>query len=579
MISLLLWLALLAQDPRELGRQALSEGRLDEAETHLQAALASNPPRVFEVHYALGRLYLQKRDYPRARESFDACLSRAPRFSPALVGRARASLFVEDVEAAAADLTAARSLPDPPAEAELLENDLELYLSRGAGASPGPIQDLTSAREYLRAGASLLSGGDTDSASRSFRIASAIDDQNPIAFLFLKERGEGPPPLYPALPHEFRLAREVFEKGELERAAAALERILDRRPAFVPARLLLVESLEAGKRSVDALVQYEKLASELPPVFELHARAGRLALRAEAHGLAECHARRALELKPEEPAMLFLLAESQLGAGDAAQAIATCERAIASGAATAPIYFTLGNALHGRMEIGASIAALRKAVELDPQAAEDIASFALSSLTTEEYRSLRTLLEAHVATHPGNVNTLYGLGVMSLREGELGKARHYLERVREIAPRDVQAHYNLALLHQRAGREDLARESMARFQELKAEEEMLWREGHRLSNLRIRAETAGLEERIEVLTELVKTPTQETSADYVLLGEALLAARRLEEARDAFESAPTQTARDARALEGLSRVAAALGDDEKALNYANAAALLKRRCP
>jgi tetratricopeptide (TPR) repeat protein len=277
--------------------------------------------------------------------------------------------------------------------------------------------------------------------------------------------------------------------------------------------------------------------------------------------------------------MLFLLAESQLGAGNAAEAIATCERAIASGAATAPIYFTLGNALHGRMEIGASIAALRKAVELDPQAAEDIASFALSSLTTEEYRSLRTLLEAHVATHGTNVNTLYGLGVMSLREGELEKARQYLERVREIAPRDVQAHYNLALLHQRAGREDLARESMARFQELKAEEGELWREGHRLSNLRLRAENAGLEERIEILSELVKTPSQETSADYVLLGEGLLAARRLAEARDAFEKAQTQTAEDVRALEGLSRVAAALGDNEKSRAYAAAAALLKRRCP
>ncbi len=579
MASVLLWLALFVQDPRELGRQALSEGRLDEAETHFQAALASNPPRVFEIHYALGRLYLQKREYARAREAFAACLSRAPRFSPALVGRARASLFLEDVEAAVADLTAAGSFPDAPAEAELLANDLELYLSRGADASPGSIQDLASAREYLRVGAVLLSGGETDAGLRSFRVASAIDDQNPIAFLFSKEIGEAPPPLYPTLPAEFRLAREAFERSDLAGAAAALERILERRPSFVPARLLLLETLEGGERSVDALVQYETLAEELPPVFELHARAGRLALRAQAHGLAECHALRALELKPQEPTMLFLLAESQLGAGHAAEAIATCERAIASGAATAPIYFTLGNALHGRMEIASSIAALRKAVELDPQAAEDIASFALSSLTTEEYRSLRSLLEAHVEEHPRNVNTLYGLGVMSLREGELEKARQYLERVREIAPKDVQAHYNLALLHQRAGREDLARESMARFQELRAEEDALWREGHRLSNLRIRAGNAGLEERIEILTELVKSPSEETSADYVLLGEALLAATRLEEARDAFERARSQTARDARALEGLSRVEAALGDDEKSLVYAEAAALLKRRCP
>jgi tetratricopeptide (TPR) repeat protein len=277
--------------------------------------------------------------------------------------------------------------------------------------------------------------------------------------------------------------------------------------------------------------------------------------------------------------MLFLLAESQLAGGRAEEAIATCERAIASGVATAPIYFTLGNALHGRMEIGASIAALRKAVELDPQAAEDIASFALASLTSEDYRSLRALLEAHVATHRDSMNTLYSLGVMSLREGELEKARGYLERVRELAPKDVQAYYNLALLHQRAGREDLAREAMARFQDLKAEEEAAWREGHRLQNLRIRAESAELVERIDLLTELVKTRTEETPSDYALLGEALLAAGRLEEAREAFESSRTQTARDERALDGLSRVSSALGEDGESAAFEEAAALLKRRCP
>jgi tetratricopeptide (TPR) repeat protein len=231
------------------------------------------------------------------------------------------------------------------------------------------------------------------------------------------------------------------------------------------------------------------------------------------------------------------------------------------------------------MEIGASIAALQKAVELDPQAAEEIASFALSSLTTEEYGNLRSLLESHVESHRDNVNTLYSLGVMSLREGDLEKARGYLERVRELAPRDVQAYYNLALLHQRAGREELAREAMARFQELKAEENELWREGHRRSNLRLRAESAGLSERIEILTELVKTKSEETPGDYVLLGEALLAAGRAEEAREAFESSRTQTARDAAALQGLSRAEEALGNSEKSTAYEEAAALLSRRCP
>jgi tetratricopeptide (TPR) repeat protein len=429
----------------------------------------------------------------------------------------------------------------------------------------------------------LLARGQTDAAIGSLRVASAIDDLNPITFLFLKERGEEPPPLYPELPAEFLLARQAYEAGDFDKASSAAEAILKRRKIFVPARLLLLEAASARKRSVDALVQYDALIAQLPPLFELRARAARLALEAEAYELAECNAASALSLEPSDPTLLFLLAQAQLEGGKAKEAIATCERAIASGAATAPIYFTLGNALHGRMEIASSIAALQKAVELDPQAAEDIASFALSSLTTEDYRNLRSLLEAHVESHRDNVNTLYSLGVMALREGELEKARGYLERVRELAPKDVQAYYNLALLHQRAGREDLAREAMARFQELKAEEDALWQEGHRLSDVRIRGESTAargeLEEAIALFSELVKTRTEETPADYVLLGEVLLAAGRLEEARQAFESSRTQTARDARALEGLSRVAAGQGDTAKFLAYADAAALLKRSCP
>ncbi len=583
MVVLLLSLALLTQDPLQLGRQALAAGRLDEAEAHLQAAIAANPPRVFEVHYAIGRLYLQKRDYPRARESFDACLARAPRFSPAYVGRARAALFLEDVDAGLADLKAATGFPDAPAEAELLGSDVELYLSRGAKASTAPLEDLSSAREYLRLGASLLARGQTDDALRSLRIASAVDDQNPISFLFLKERGEEPEPPYPELIAEFLVARQAFDAGDFDKASSTAEAIVKRRKLFVPARLLLLEAASARKRLVDALVQYDELESQLPPLFEIHARAARLALEAEAYELAECNASQALEIEPLDPTLLFLLAQAQLEAGQAKEAIATCERAIASGVATAPIYFTLGNALHGRMEIASSIAALQKAVELDPQAAEDIASFALSSLTTEDYRSLRSLLEAHVESHRDNVNTLYSLGVMSLREGELDKARDYLERVRELAPKDVQAYYNLALLHQRAGREDLARAAMARFQELKAEGDALWQEGHRLSDVRIRGENSAargeLEEAIAAFSELVKTRTEETPGDYVRLGEALLAAGRLEEARQAFESSRTQTARDAAALEGLSRVTAALGDSEKSAAYGAAAARLARRCP
>ncbi|MGH9333259.1 MAG: tetratricopeptide repeat protein, partial [Vicinamibacteria bacterium] len=351
MFTLLAFL-LAIQDPLQLGRQALAIGKLDEAEAHLEAALAGNPPRVFEVHYALGRLHLMKRDYPRALESFDACLARAPRFAPALVNRARASFFLGDLERGLADLGAAQALPEPPPEAAALETDVETY--RGPREIP-ETQDLSSARDYLHRGAYYLSRGETEKALRALRVAQSIDDQNPISFLLLKKLGEAPPPFYPELSSDFALAREAYQRGDFDRASAGARSILERRPLFVPARLMLLEAAEREKRFVDALVEYEKLLLELPETAELYARSARIAYTAEAYELAECHAARALELDPDDAALFFLLAEAELGAGKAEEAIATCERAIESGIVTAPIYFTLGNALHTRMEIAASI--------------------------------------------------------------------------------------------------------------------------------------------------------------------------------------------------------------------------------
>lgn len=84
----------------QLGRIALESGDWAAAREHLEIAVESDPQRPFLAWHLLGqaRLFL---DEPRAaREAFDEALGRAPRFGPALVGRARSSLLLEDLDGA-----------------------------------------------------------------------------------------------------------------------------------------------------------------------------------------------------------------------------------------------------------------------------------------------------------------------------------------------------------------------------------------------------------------------------------------------------------------------------------------------
>jgi tetratricopeptide (TPR) repeat protein len=585
-MMLLLALLLQAGEPLQLARQAIFEGRLDDAESQLREVLAQNPPRVFEVYFALGRVHLQKRDYAAARDAFAQSLTRAPRFGPALLGRARASLFLSEIENGLADLRAAHSVPSAPPEAGTLERQLSLYRSE---AEPGTEialaralgEDLGNADLYLELGARYLKRNETEKARKALRVARSIDDQNPVSFLLLKD--DPSPAPYPELAFDVQRARAAVSSGDFDAASAQARAILSKRPLFVPASLLLLQIAETRGDTLDQLLLYEDLVEQIPEVPALLTQVARLAQREEAYELAECSARRALASGPADPAAVYLLlASAQLSAEKAEKALETCQRAISAGVETAPIYFTLGEVHHARMELSLSISAFEKAVALDPQAAENIAAFALSSLTTEQYVSLRSLLEAHVATHPDNINTLYSLGVMYLRDGALEPARSAFERLTTLAPRQAQVFYNLALIHQREGRPDEAQKAMERFDALKEEEERLWLEGRRINDRRLEGkdalERSDFSKAVDVYSELTASSAREAE-DFVRLGDALLGAGRPEDARAAFQKALKEAPHETGALSGMARALDSLGKKDDAERYRRAAALLESSCP
>ncbi|HSF18894.1 MAG TPA: tetratricopeptide repeat protein [Vicinamibacteria bacterium] len=333
--------------------------------------------------------------------------------------------------------------------------------------------------------------------------------------------------------------------GDLPGAKQAFEAALEHAPDFLPPRLALAELAEAQGDLWTALAHYRSAVGSEAAYGAL----ANLARRMGALELARCAVSRA----GDGGAAAYLSAVIEQEAGAVDRAIALAERALSLGYENAAVYVTLGNLFHEKMRLSESVVAFEKAVAIDPAAAESLASFALTSLTTEDYTRLRGLLERHVAAHPDSLNTLYGLGAMYLRENELSSARDLFERLAGLVPNASQVHYNLAMVYARLDEKALAKDALTRFRELKELEDEEWERQNAIHRLRLsRDESSEADERARLALQVVESGGSEPD-DLVALGEALVELGRRDEAMPYLERALAQSPYDRRVLEALGR--------------------------
>lgn len=608
----------------QLGRLALERGDLEAARKHLKIATTSIPRRLYLAWSLLGRVQLLLHDAAGALRSFEQSLKAAPRFAPSMVGRARAALFLERPDEALRDLETALTLPSAPAEARLLAAQLLIYLNRpsearqrlasleaAAGAAPEDHQaaaemlrlalssspedekrllillgrNLSLADGYLSLAIRRLTQADDQEALTLLRIALEMDDGNPMPRLFLKraahEQGLLPPTPVPNLKARSSAAYRLYEEERFEEAARVASRILEQRPFFVPARLLVIRDAEHRKDLWAALAGYRRLLAWLPGLPALESRLADVAHTMGADELAECSVRRALAAFPGEGALHYRLATVQADRGETEAAVASARRATELGFDEPQVWLTLGQLRLERMEISAAITAYGKALELDPDAAEVIGSFALSSLTTEDFTTLRELLERHATAYPENVDTQYSLGVMSLREGRTDQAEEYFLRVARLFPDHPQVHYNLGQIYLRQGKQQEGQAAMTRFQEIKAREDENWLRHNRSHALRLEAEEALSREdaagAVEAYSKIIANGTAQLE-DYVAIGQACLEAGQHSQAFTWFEKILETEPYERDALQGLARAAQTLGREEAARQARERVELLSSPC-
>jgi tetratricopeptide (TPR) repeat protein len=385
----------------------------------------------------------------------------------------------------------------------------------------------------------------------------------------------------PEVIRNVAIAQTALKEGQLKQAGEVATRILADRPLHIPAELILIEAAEMENDHWLALERYEKILNRVPQIPSVESRAATLAQKMGAFELAECHVERALRVQPQDGYLHHILAGILHARKKTIEALKEAKQAVNLGYQTASAYVSLGNLYSENMEIAPSIDALKKAVEIDPHAAENLASFALSALTVEQYGTLRNILEAHIQANPQNINTLYSLALMHLNENQLEKAKEYFLRLEKLAPEHPQVHYNLGLLYFRIDENDQGQKAMARFEELKQQEARDFREHTEAFKTRLMAEDAfqkkDFEQSVRLYLRLLAEDRVELK-DLVNLGKSYARIQKVSEALDSFERALNIDPVSTDALSGASEMARILKKTNLADLYERRFHLITKSC-
>ncbi len=606
-----------------LGRLSFDRGELQRARRHLDKAASGSFPRVYLARFYLGKVRRLLRDFDGAIAAFDGALEQAPGFAPALAERGRARLFLGEFDAGLNDMLRSSEIGEPGTANLVLSIQLLIFLQRFDEAE-SRIEELASRpeiaprwrrvaqwmRQTMRAdresrrGLSTEVGAypeagdlywalgtawqavDSGRAAELYRTALDHDSENPLTFRALERVVSGDervvlPEAMPRVIPAMRRASSLWQEGRFQGALRLAEELLSRRSRLVPMRLLLAREAERVDDLWQAVEIYLQLFDHLGPVPDIGRDLAEVAQTMGLQDLAVCGVEVALAGNSEDGSLLYLLGTIEADRGRTLEAVASFRRAAELGYRDVRLWLRLGELHFERMEISESLAAYREAMIVDPAAAEVVRSFALSSLTTDQYADLRQILEAQARAQPGNVNTLYSLGVMSLRDDRLDDALRYFLALAELAPDHRQVHYNLGQIYLRQGDRDRGRGEMEQFRQIKAAEDQQW-EAHNQAHLRRLearrlAEAGRPGEAIELYRQSIQEGTAELS-DYLELAGANLAAGDVDEARHGYRGILSSHPYHRQAWEGLHQAATVMADEETAAEAERVLGLLTWPC-
>jgi Flp pilus assembly protein TadD len=289
----------------------------------LERALELDPknPRLIE---ALGSGLFQQERFEEARRQFRHLIELQPRNAMAYTRLAMTSYATDRYDEFESALGLAMEIdPELPEMLHFMGKiNLDQERHYDAGRIFGKLVELepTNVQNLLALAVCLYQGGQTEAAKDTYERALQMDPENKIALANLmeiekdtspielenetQETESNPEPLNALL----QKAQAALEQGEPQRAIAVLENVLTQNPAEVALLTALGNLYFAGGQLDEALEYFRRNSDLQPKDVVVQLQTATTALLAEDYETFETYMERALELEPENPHGLKLLA-------------------------------------------------------------------------------------------------------------------------------------------------------------------------------------------------------------------------------------------------------------------------------
>lgn len=338
-----------AETARLLAAAQLALGDAASAERSLRAALASRPAHA-ELHAALGDVLLRRGEESGALTALREALRHEPALPAPCLALARLLRARGCLREA---LHWARRLVDllpqvPEAHAEL---------ARTLAACGRHDEAVAAQRRALTLA--------PDSAAAVLNLALALVDaarpaQAARLLRALQHRGIDLPELW------FGLARAQLAQEQGDEAEASFRRAIERRPDYLAAHVDLAQALWMRHGDLArACADIDALLARNPTVSALRVAKAGLYRNAGEVGVAYAQLRQALTAQPDDVELQLAAADVAL-AFDADTALAHAERAAALAPADTALLWTLGDAQLGAGQAAAALATAQRLLERNP---------------------------------------------------------------------------------------------------------------------------------------------------------------------------------------------------------------------
>ncbi len=442
----------------------LREGKMKEAEALLNRARELDS-KFAPANSLLGAIYQSEKDNVRAESAFAAAASSAPPRSPFRIQHAQFNLQIGQISAAKKILSETlKSAPDfIPAH---------ILMAKVFASEKNYDEGITSVEKVLA-----LDGAHPDGLLLSAQLRMAKGDKEKAIIVL-----ETATRIYPKAPQaHLSLGSAYYAKGEIGKAAASfaqalalapefpaavlalaelnvrqadfgsaitsLKQLLKQTPALVDAQLLLATAYRLQGNLTEALSAYRQLLAIEPKNAQAHLYSGVILMQQGKNADARTALSMAAELVPDDFTAQEHLVTIDIAEKKTAAALGRVNELVARSPKQGRLQVLLARVFYAQANFPAAEAALRAAIELQPDSLDPYFSLVQLLVSTNQQEKAVADLKQAALKNPKDIRPQMILAVLHEQKKDFAAARLAYEQVIAIDPKVAVALNNLAYIY------------------------------------------------------------------------------------------------------------------------------------